>query len=390
MSTGNAMRTGWQRATAAVYVTAAGVALTLGACGSSAVPSDRGGPVVSAKTRSETTAPQHEVYAKLGYRLNWRGFPDVSEGHRIVGVEPLGDTVLVRESATRVSAIDTKSGSLRWSDQIAGPLTNLVGAVRWDNTIAILSDTDAILMDAGTGNLLNRYPLGKVTSVPPIVAGPALVVASSDGGIMAFERRTGFRLWANSVESTVEVPGTPVMGTAAAFVSRNGDLLVADLGSGSGQGRARMRGAPTAAPTASNDTVFVASVDQSVYAFEARTGDQLWRHRTATPLLGAPVYHDGAVFVDVPGSGFTALDSASGRPVWTREGVKGTLLAVLKGRLIVWDASSGTATVLDRTDGSVIDRASFEGVVSLTADGLVDPVLYVATTAGVLERLTPR
>ena len=392
MSTGIWTRaTGTRGSTATMWLAAAGVAMTLGACGSSsATPSDESGAVVSAKTRSETTAAQHDAYAKLGYRLNWRAFPDVSEGHRIVGVDPLGDTVVVRESATRVSAIDTKSGAVRWSDQLAGPLTNLVGTARRENAIGVLTDTDVFVMDAGTGNLLNRYSLGKVTSVRPLVTDFGMIIGASDGQVVAYQRQTGFRLWANSVDSTIEVQPAPVLESAAVFVSRAGEMLVVDLETGAGQSRARMRGGPTAAPAVSTDAVFIASVDQSVYGFEARTGDQLWRFRTPTPALGAPVYFDGVVYVDVPGSGFTALDAQSGRPNWSSAGVKGKVIAVLKGRLIVWDGPSGEATVLDRKDGSVIDWTRLDGVQTLTADGLVDPVLYIATTSGVLERLTPR
>ena len=298
--------------------------------------------------------------------------------------------MLVRESATRISAIDAKSGSLRWSDQLAGPLTNLVGAARGGNMIGIMTDTDVFVMDVGTGNLLNRYGLGKVTSVQPLITDFAMIVGASDGQIVAYQRQTGFKLWANSVDTTIEVAPAMVLGTCGAFVSRGGELVVVDLATGSGQGRARMRGGPTAPPAASNDVVFVASVDQSVYAFEARTGDQLWRFRTASPVLGAPVFYDGAVFLDVPGAGFTSLDGASGRPTWTAAGVKGKLVGVLKGRLLVWDAPSGEATVLDRKDGSVVERTKLEGVQVLSADGLIDPVLYIATTGGVLERLSPR
>jgi outer membrane protein assembly factor BamB len=384
------MRTGTWRRAAAVWAGSAAVSAGISACGSTATPPSEGGAVVSAKARSEQEPPQHDAYAKLGYRLTWRAFPDVSEGHHITGVDPMGDTVIVRESATRVSAIDAKSGSMRWSDQLAGPLTNLVGAVRRDNAIGIVSDTDVFVMDAGTGNLLNRYALGKVTSVPPLLTDFSLVIAASDGQVVAYQRQTGFHLWANSVDTTIEVAPVPVLGTCGAFVSRNGELLVVDLGTGAGQGRARMRGGPTAPPAVSEDTVFVTSSDQSVYAFEARTGDQLWRFRTPTALLGAPTYYDRAVYVDIPGSGLTALESSSGRPAWTSDSVKGRVIGVVKGRLLVWDAAGGDMAIVDRKDGSVFERAHLDGVRVLSTDGLVDPVLYVATAGGVLERLSPR
>lgn len=394
------MSTGiWRRAAGArsksagravVWLATAGAALALGACGSSATPSSDAGPVVSAKARSEASGPQHDAYAKLGYRLTWRAFPDVSEGHRIVGVDALGDTVLVRESATRVSAIDAASGSMRWSDQLAGPLTNLVGAARRENNIGIVTDTDVFVMDSGTGNLLNRYSLGKVTSVPPLVTDFGIIIGAADGQVVAFERTAGFRIWANSVDSTIEVAPVKVLGSAGAFVSRAGELLVADLATGDGQGRARMRGGATAAPAVSEDVVFISSMDQSVYAFDARTGDQLWRFRTASSQLGAPVYHEGVVYVNVPGSGFTALDGASGRPNWTNPEIEGRVVGVVKGRLLVWDAGTGDAALLDRGDGAVFEKATLRDVAVLTTDGLIDPVLYVATTGGVLERLSPR
>ncbi|NUQ52386.1 MAG: hypothetical protein HUU19_06770, partial [Phycisphaerales bacterium] len=70
------------------------------------------------------------------------------------------------------------------------------------------------------------------------------------------------------------------------------------------------------------------------------------------------------------------------------KGVAGRVVGLRAGRLLVWDGRE--AVTLDPARGSVIERATLEGVQGLVTDKMEDGVLYVITSSGVVAKFLPR
>jgi outer membrane protein assembly factor BamB len=66
--------------------------------------------------------------------------------------------------------------------------------------------------------------------------------------------------------------------------------------------------------------VFTAGYDGAVYAFDADTGDRLWRTQVSDAIGSSPIYYDGVVYCATefytPSGGMVALDAASGAILW--------------------------------------------------------------------------
>ena len=73
-------------------------------------------------------------------------------------------------------------------------------------------------------------------------------------------------------------------------------------------------------PAVVDDYVFTAGYDGAVYAFDAVTGDRLWRTQVADAIGSSPVYYDGVVYCATefytPSGGMVALDPATGGLIW--------------------------------------------------------------------------
>lgn len=74
-------------------------------------------------------------------------------------------------------------------------------------------------------------------------------------------------------------------------------------------------------PAVVDDYVFIAGYDGGTYAFDADSGDRLWRTEVADAIGSSPVYYGGIVFVATefydPSGGMVGLDATTGEVIWS-------------------------------------------------------------------------
>lgn len=341
--------------------------------------------------RAAAAPVDHDAYALLGYRLEWRGFPTMTAGSTVRFFEVFDDLIAVQESSSVLSLLEAQSGATRWSDQLATHLTKFVGIVRDNGRIISSSETEAFYKANDTGDLVDKHGFDRVVNTRPLLVGNVLIFGTTSGEVVGYLKDHGFRLWGNSVRGSVDAD--PVLvGALAAVVSQQGDVLFFDPISGLGSARNAIDGGVASGVrlAASDTTLFVASLDQSLYAFDARTGSLLWRKRTDTPLRTSPTYYDGRVYLELPGQGMTAMDSRTGSPIWSNPEARGEIIALRNGRLIAWDAPSRTAMTLDPDTGDTIDRVTLDHISMIRTDAFADGNLYTITPTGVVSKFIPR
>jgi outer membrane protein assembly factor BamB len=304
-------------------------------------------------------------------------------------MQVLGDVLAVQETGATVSVLETRSGERRWTDPVANPLTRFVGLNRDGKRLIVSSQSQAYFYDVDTGALLTKQNFEMVVNTRPVQVGEILVYGTATGQVLGHLMLNGFRQWGSTTRGPIEVDPVELGDSGVvALASRDGDLVILDGLTGTGRGRARIYDGPEAPLAASDDTVFVASLDHSLYAFGADGAQELWRIRTEAPLRKAPVYFNGTVCCDMGESGMTCYDARSGKQQWTNKSVHGTVIAVRNSRLVVWDGR--TATTLDPVRGGTVDSVELKDVDLIRTDKFVDGNLYLASTAGVVTKLTPR
>jgi outer membrane protein assembly factor BamB len=378
------------RATAGTVLALGAAAAFLGATGCASSGSDAG-RVVSAKERNERFTPATDAYTKLGYRHVWTGFPTISAGARVESLDVFDNIVAVQESAGVLSVLEADSGVTRWSDQLGNPLTKFLGVERDDGRLICTSETEAYFLDLDTGTLVGKQRLEKVGNTKPELVGDLLVYATSSGEIFGQMKGQGFRAWGASLPGTVVV-NPARMGDTLGFVSSTGDVLFIDGATGAGFVRSKMYMGTLVQPAASAELMFVASQDQSLYAFSPASVAPVWRHRTNVPLRSRPTYHDGTVYCTINGEGLTAFnefgDGGRGDIKWAAKDVNGSVIGVRAGRLLVWNGTD--ACLVDPANGELVERVSLPDAGLLTTDSFVDGNLYMATPDGLIVKLAPR
>ncbi len=375
-------RTVWVSRLGCIALCVAG--LVAGSCGSEPMGN-------SPEERAARFKPANDAYTALGYRHVWTGFPRMAPDSHVVFLDVFGDIVVVQESTSTVSVLEASSGINRWADQLANPLTKFVGTVRDDKHLIVSSESEAFFLDVDTGTLVGKQHLDKVANTRPVQRGNLLIYGTSGGEIYAQLKLQGFRIWGNSMPGSIEVEPAEV-GSALGFVSQTGDILFLDPASGTGFSRAKIFLGTRVRPAASNDLLFVASDDHSLYAFAPGQHDPVWRHRTDVALRERPVYHEGVVYCSIEGQGLTAFreygEGGRGKIVWTSKGVDGYVVGKRKGRLLVWNRHDVVS--LDPATGDLIDRVQVPNVDFLVTDKFVDGNMYAANKDGTVFKLVPR
>jgi outer membrane protein assembly factor BamB len=188
-------------------------------------------------------------------------------------------------------------------------------------------DGRLIALDPADGTMLWEYSTnGSILAAPEVSSG-RIFVGSFDGHIHALDAATGARLWKKDTKGAVL--STPaVAGENLVVGNRSYDLLALNAESGDVAWKQYIWFSwVESSATVRDGVVYVGSSDAAaVFAFDARTGERLWKTDVYGWAWGQPAVADERVFVgtaalrgyqnDVHHGGVMALDLATGRVVW--------------------------------------------------------------------------
>ena len=377
----------------AALAPAIAIALLAGGCKSSTSSTSTAAPAPATPAPGAANLPfpvVHDDWAKMGYRLDWIGFPfpAATPSSRVTFAHAADDAVVLQQSDSTLTLLEPGTGKTRWSTQLAGPLTKFVGINRSPldaNHILVSSESDIYTVSAANGSLLARDRLNRVVNTRPIIENSTAIYGASTGEIMGHVIGRGVKAW--GFMSTGAVEADPVeVGDAIGFVAQSGDVLFFSR-TGSLVGRGAIYEGLSNDPVAENGRLFVAGRDRSVWAFDT-LGNQLWRHRTSHRLTLQPTAHNGVLYVSIPTEGLTAFQQDTGSILWQQPNVQGTVIAERNGRLLVKEAAG--LTLLNPAGGEIVDRISTPGIARIDTDKFVDGNLYAVSAKSNVAKFIPR
>jgi outer membrane protein assembly factor BamB len=174
----------------------------------------------------------------------------------------------------------------------------------------------------------------------------------------------------------------------------DGRVMVIDAPSAAGLWDKRLLNGVEAQPVTGNGLVYIAGLDQYLWAIDIHTGRTNWKYLTESPLRSPPTLIGDALYQYIPAEGllcFAArpVDMPGGEIRWTAD-VEGLVLGRDGHRLLVWDESNRVLTLLDADRGSVIKTVSLPSVKHLYVTSLVDGDLIAAGDDGRVIALVPK
>lgn len=235
------------------------------------------------------------------------------------------------------------------------------GAIEWRSTIRPVDDADPGVVEFAP------VPLGDVAVMP--VSGTEDDVPDR---LVGFDRESGEEAFTHDLPASLS--GAP---------ARAGDGLVVPLldgtlrrvtRSGTEQWRVDV-GAALSGVTVADGTAYVGSATEALLAFDAATGERLWRGPLRNTVFAPPLVSDGRVFVGGADYYLYAFDADTGERQWRSETASAiTSAALVDGKLVTLSGGdhsqrgasgnvpfSPTVLSVHDTGGALVGEYEFEG-----------------------------
>ncbi|MBL4698494.1 MAG: PQQ-binding-like beta-propeller repeat protein [Phycisphaerales bacterium] len=366
---------------------AVGTLTTLGGCTSSSSSGSSQSGASNAPVAPAEWSINHADWADAGYEWQWTGFPPLQPGAVLDHATAYEDILVFQGSGSTLSVLETNTGKVRWSRQVDRPSTVFQESVRVGDTLYTASDTDLYEINIRNGNTLDRDALGTLVNTSPLIVNNLAIFGTLSGELFAWQMTNDFELWSYKFDGPIQVPAISIGDGFIAAISEGGDLRTLEAINAHSGMTVRIAGGTEANLLTDNIGIYVASKDQSLYAFDIEDGFRFWRQRSNAPVTVQHTLFEGVVYATTASTGLTAIDSATGETIWTNESVTGWVMTVVDStELIVW--SGIELLVIDRDRGDVISRMPVGQVAGIRTDSIENGNLYVVTLEGSVAKFS--
>ena len=289
-----------------------------------------------------------------------------------------GGRVFTMDSRSLISAFNATTGARLWTAD-ARPEEDDEGAfggglaVEGDWLFAATGLGHVLALDAGTGALQWRQPIGVPVRMAPVVSGGRVFAISHDNRLWALDAGNGALLWSH----TAIEESAGFLGGASPAVDAG--IVVALFSSGE----------LTAHRVENGRTVW-----NDILAVQ---GARIGAIATFNDIDGHPVSDRGTVFAIGHGGRMVAIDARSGRRVWERD-IAGLDMPWVAGDFIFVLTADGELVCMSRDRGAIVwvqslprfeDPEDREDPIFWTGPTLVDERLVVVGSDGSMLSISP-
>jgi outer membrane protein assembly factor BamB len=287
-------------------------------------------------------------------------------------------TVYVGSYDSNVYALSATDGNEQWRYQTDGEIWSAPAVI--DDTVYVGSeDSYLYALSRDTGNKCWRFETdGDVNCAPTVSNGVVYIGMNDVSGMSMYAIRAsdGEELWSADsfgTGTTVAVAdGMAFIGTGAS------DLRAFDAETGDQIWRFGVDDYVFSPPTVGGGRVYFGSQDQSLYAVNKSNGELEWQFSTDDAISTSPAFANQAVYVGSGDGNLYALNASDGTEKW-RFGGGRTISNPVVANDIVYVSGVYRLFALDTNN---VERLwSFD--VSSQAPAIVENRMYVANTEGV-------
>jgi outer membrane protein assembly factor BamB len=191
-----------------------------------------------------------------------------------------------------------RPGSVKWAFKTEGPI---VASPAVADGVVFIGSTDGTLyaVNQETGQQKWKFKTTRQIVCSPAVANGIVYFGGFDSVFYALAAETGEVKWRfiAEYERRFEAKGLHGYPSRAQTIPDSYDLF-------------------TSSPAVFNGRVYFGSGDGNVYAFDAQTGNLLWKFATGDIVHASPAVANGTVYIGSWDSYLYALDAESGQEKW--------------------------------------------------------------------------
>ncbi|AGX87924.1 PQQ-binding-like beta-propeller repeat protein [Candidatus Symbiobacter mobilis] len=303
------------------------------------------------------------------------------------------DVLTVANAAGTVLALRASTGEELWRVDVGHPLSAGVGS---DGRRAAVVTQDNVLVALDDKGVSWKQPLSTQVITPPLVAGERVFVLGGDRSVMAFDGKTGHRLWRFHRHEEALVLGQP-----SVLMAVGDTLVVAQSGHLIGLHPATasvLWDAPLATPRETSDIdrlvdlvegvsrngyeVCVRAYHYGVGCVSALHGGISWS-KSSQGHVGLSGDARWVYGVDSDGT-LRSWRRSDGEPGWTNTDLRYRKLgrAVLAGDVLVVGDDNGMLHWFSSADGAALARSTTDGSAIVGSPLWADSLLIAVTRHG--------
>ncbi len=276
-----------------------------------------------------------------------------------------------------VLGLDEASGAIRWRHELSLGVASQAGAafappVSDGGDVLVGHQRSVAALAATTGSPLwtaDPVPDGEDSqSAAAIAIGDGIAIGTFNralGGVIAWDRATGKRLWSFSGPETVAMNASPLITNDQVFIVSGADEVTALDHAGTPRWTVKLDeagfdwgNATIGTPALARNILVVPTLYRDLVALDATTGAELWRHAATVGPLRTTHYRSSRE------AGFAASPVITGDIVWAVD-TNGTLTALelMTGRAL-WQTELGVPVLAGlAVSGDYLVVASYDGTV---------------------------
>lgn len=298
----------------------------------------------------------------------------------------------------------TGQGKKSWRKKLGHALSAGAG-IAADLVLVASSDGEVIALSRENGDERWRRDLGGEVLAPPQGDAGVVVVQTADGRLTGLAATDGKKLWQHKNDEpilTLRGTATPVVADGIVYTGfASGKLVAIDLETGSLQwdqlvalasGTAEIEKLVDvdASPHVTEEIVYATSFNGNLFAFARANGRALWRFPSSSYREVDEGF--GHVYMADEKGRVYSINARDGEQRWEQSAFVNRELSspvVFSGYLVIGD-DDGYLHVLSQIDGSVVGRARIDGSGVRAPMRVVEDQLIVYSNAGKLAAYTLR
>jgi len=211
----------------------------------------------------------------------------------------------------RLVAYDLRTGHQLWMV----PAKHLSRPVAGDGMIFSVDETGITARRAEDGLEAWKVPIGEPIAAELTWESGWLVAGTASGSVLAFRAHDGELIWRAHLEAPLHAPAT-LGGERVYLPVADGHVVALRLDTGAPLWKFRLGDAPNDI-LALATRIYVGSNDKYFYCMNAETGERIFRWPTGADVIGRPITIDRRVFFASLDNFLYALDARSGSQQWS-------------------------------------------------------------------------
>lgn len=286
-----------------------------------------------------------------------------------------------------ISAINLTNGKKAWKQRYKNlPFSSNLAATERELYLGT-DNAEVVKLDKATGQLIWTKPVPSTVIAAPKASGNNVFAKTINGELTAINTQTGAPVWnyQQTLPSLIlKDTSDPVINVAAVLIGfSNGTLIAFEKASGNilwnkqislpeGKTDVERMADISATPKIVGNTVYAASYQGKLIAFDLQTQDTVWSADVST--YNDFALSDNAIFAGDNNGNVIAIERTSGTILWKQTALLYRHLTAptyIGNDLIAIADQEGYLHILDAKDGHFVAR------VSVDSDGIITAPLYI-------------